>query len=1541
MGDSLVDSLRILWSVWVMKRREPLGPIVVQLFSKSNEPPRAPVRRGGRVKSKRPRPETRHIAQCTLLLLMCFFLFAVYRRAVTAGGIWTPAAAETPWRSPISDEYTMNTSKAIDDARTIAAIALVARTWRPPKLKWHQLSAQYRSNKFRSANCECCEYSSFEDADVVFAHPHKTRLVRHHATQRWVAQFWESEANYPPLNPLRDYDATKSYRSDSTFPCFNMITHTFKPHALMPIVPYEDKLTEEMMSTWLTNCGAGGRAKLLNSLTKITKASYGRCGKDHSEKEHTKFNTELDRSSQARGIQKMIHSANYLFLFAAENSISPYYHTEKLFHGLMAGTIPVYYGADTVDEFVPDHSIIKVSDWGAGLEDYLLRVAGNRTLYESYFEWRKHPLPKHLSSKLGPCPTVCEIGKRLWRTHVDSGVTPKVVSHGIHPNQAFTQRGFRLDVPRNVRFRRPLADQAQDGGGHDGRWVGAAALKRGPTQNYTRSGVTAIVARKDEHNPFFMLSLVYNVWCAARHVDRVVFLDECLPTEMDDLWGIVFPGIQTICIAELAGQSRVYERALVGMSETNGDLMRHLNDDAWVEPRNARLAEFVSQMRGNARGSRRIIVSRRHTSKRRLDRIWKNEAEIAEAIGATPVVFEGLDMKEQIRVSAETSLMIGMHGAGLVHALWMREGSTLVEIFPKKQRRWGYRNIANMLGLRYIEYRGGRDTREGKVVPVIPFKRILGHRVIDAVHINHEVDIYALRHAEYQGIVNEFHVFEGSVTHRGILKNTTIRGDLPPGVHYHRIPKPSNYKSCVGGNRKCERYERGYVSETMAKIVGPTDVFITSDADEVASAECLRDAVQIKNDCVSLNTPVWKYSFNWKDTKASGWRTLKVCSGVDTKTIILKHRYGLDGYAHTSRYTTHPGICGWHLSTFGTIQEIQRKALSIPDGVGRYHDDGDTLRRVDLGISLFSETRRYTREQPTMLPRIAAQRPNWFRERFLRWPRTHENIPPLVMECGDLRCAPPGRTAWNEPCALAPDIFVRPRIPQGNERVQASFRRDIFDSLTDIFKNKIVVNFGAQFFPGMSPWYDIASALLLKRGWNSFLFDTKSGLSTLRQAVKREQLSSHAHFHPILLTSKNAPEYLRSHHVPLNLDFLKVDIDSFDCDLARSLLQDGFRPTVLQIENAPQWPRGVVIEYSALGSKGPTGGCSCDGIVALGIEFGYSVLTAFDIDVTLIRDDIWTTHKLGTIFKKRTGCSHSCGAAYCRAGNAICGRWLAMYKRGEHDALVRAAAKRAASNSRAVARVSSMHSDLCLSVQNGKISRCRVNAKNAPLVKDRHGNLVTIPICKSNGKKKFCWEPTMRSFLNKDVHVWPSMAEYVHFWNNVKSDTLTATGEEIIHFRCGDGPFNQNPKRSDQMYQLPCPEDIAHLVRHANLTRAQMIVGGRGGHEHECDILAQYYTERLTELTGITVTLRERQSPSVDFASLRSASKVVSVVASTFTMVSRLGRLDTLFMPLTANFASTVPWFPFKMQPCPADRLPAGARSGYLRLSPVHHTRVI
>ena len=127
-----------------------------------------------------------------------------------------------------------------------------------------------------------------------------------------------------------------------------------------------------------------------------------------------------------------------------------------------------------------------------------------------------------------------------------------------------------------------------------------------------------------------MISLVYNIWCVAKHVTKVIFLDECIPSAMNNLWTIVFPGIQLICVEDLSGTTIRTGTTILGMSEYSGDLMRHLNDNDWISPKNTRLREFVRLVTSKIKPGnlKEVIVSRRHTKKRKLGRIWANEKSV-------------------------------------------------------------------------------------------------------------------------------------------------------------------------------------------------------------------------------------------------------------------------------------------------------------------------------------------------------------------------------------------------------------------------------------------------------------------------------------------------------------------------------------------------------------------------------------------------------------------------------------------------------------------------------------------------------------------------------------------------------------------------------------------------------------------------------------------------------------------------------------------------------------------------------------------------
>lgn len=79
------------------------------------------------------------------------------------------------------------------------------------------------------------------------------------------------------------------------------------------------------------------------------------------------------------------------------------------------------------------------------------------------------------------------------------------------------------------------------------------------------------------------------------------------------------------------------------------------------------------------RDRERLLVSRRCADRRQLG----SEAELEQFLaphGIRPVILERLASEQQIAAMANAELLVGMHGAGLSHLLYAREGGRLIEI---------------------------------------------------------------------------------------------------------------------------------------------------------------------------------------------------------------------------------------------------------------------------------------------------------------------------------------------------------------------------------------------------------------------------------------------------------------------------------------------------------------------------------------------------------------------------------------------------------------------------------------------------------------------------------------------------------------------------------------------------------------------------------------------------------------------------------------------------------------------------------------------
>jgi len=72
-------------------------------------------------------------------------------------------------------------------------------------------------------------------------------------------------------------------------------------------------------------------------------------------------------------------------------------------------------------------------------------------------------------------------------------------------------------------------------------------------------------------------------------------------------------------------------------------------------------------------------------------------------ISVRMIDFSAISFTEQLSVVRDTDLLVGVHGAGLTHTMFMREGvGAVVEIQPTELDHYGFRNLAIKRGLNYF-----------------------------------------------------------------------------------------------------------------------------------------------------------------------------------------------------------------------------------------------------------------------------------------------------------------------------------------------------------------------------------------------------------------------------------------------------------------------------------------------------------------------------------------------------------------------------------------------------------------------------------------------------------------------------------------------------------------------------------------------------------------------------------------------------------------------------------------------------------------------
>jgi hypothetical protein len=196
----------------------------------------------------------------------------------------------------------------------------------------------------------------------------------------------ESPIYYPLMLNAKEYgfDVSMDFRLHSDVPVPYVPSNYMYLIKKMPL-PTAEKSKDVFIAAFMSNCAArNNRDKIVGHLEKHVKVhNYGSC----------RNNIELPPLQKGQGWvgQKLEVLRKYKFTLAFENSNFPDYVTEKFFQPLQEGSVPVYLGADNIDDFAPNSkAVIKVSDFGTikDLAKYLSYLNQNDTAYEEHLVWK-------------------------------------------------------------------------------------------------------------------------------------------------------------------------------------------------------------------------------------------------------------------------------------------------------------------------------------------------------------------------------------------------------------------------------------------------------------------------------------------------------------------------------------------------------------------------------------------------------------------------------------------------------------------------------------------------------------------------------------------------------------------------------------------------------------------------------------------------------------------------------------------------------------------------------------------------------------------------------------------------------------------------------------------------------------------------------------------------------------------------------------------------------------------------------------------------
>jgi len=255
--------------------------------------------------------------------------------------------------------------------------------------------------------------------------------------------------------------------------------------------------------------------------------------------------------------------------------------------------------------------------------------------------------------------------------------------------------------------------------------------KKPSTDSSVRMAPTFVFKRIEAHNLYHTMCEWFNVFMISKlfnidpHAAEIVFLDDRPPSPLDGTWDVLFGSVTKY---KAVPYDTIYKTLIWSAVGYNSPLNFHnLHSVPYIEE----FRKFFLRAY-NVQGTRTLDCSRLHvtviwrrdymthperknTTNGLVHRKFKNEDEIFKTLSlvfandkVTSVILEQMSMEEQIAVVEDTDILIGMHGAGMAHAMFLPKHGAVLEFFPNY---WGFlRHFKMFSKWRGVKYVGWQNT---------------------------------------------------------------------------------------------------------------------------------------------------------------------------------------------------------------------------------------------------------------------------------------------------------------------------------------------------------------------------------------------------------------------------------------------------------------------------------------------------------------------------------------------------------------------------------------------------------------------------------------------------------------------------------------------------------------------------------------------------------------------------------------------------------------------------------------------------------------